>query len=155
MVATRGAEAGLGRLGAALLRRQALQRAFTSRLAPRREMGGIQPLTAKQPSHLAGLCASVRLLNHPQSVFGGELAAGRLGHHLWVRRPTPRADASASFHLIGSLSALIGSHLNRPSLIPRVAAVSTMLAERAFHSECSRGTLASSLPPAPDETDSM
>ena len=42
--------------------------------------------------------------------------------------------ASASIHVTESLSALIGSHLHRRPLIPEVAGVSTMLAERDLRS---------------------
>ena len=48
-----------------------------------------------------------------------------------LRSSPPRAGACASIPVIESLSSLIAIHLNRPPLIPRVAAVSTMLAERA------------------------
>ena len=43
---------------------------------------------------------------------------------------TPRARAPTSFSVIDSLSVTIGSHLHRPTVIPRGAGVSVMLAER-------------------------
>ena len=48
-------------------------------------MGAVQPLAAKQPTHLAGLCTALRLLKDPQPILRGELAPLRLGHDLRVR----------------------------------------------------------------------
>ena len=42
----------------------------------------------------------------------------------------PRAGTVTSFNVIVSLSAVIGFHLHRPTVIPKVARVSVMLAER-------------------------
>ena len=47
-----------------------------------------------------------------------------------LRSSTPRARAPTSFNVIDSLSVTIGSHLHRPTVIPRGAGVSSMLAER-------------------------
>ena len=48
-----------------------------------------------------------------------------------LRSSTPRAGAPISFSVIDSLSVIIGSHLHRPTVIPRGTDVSSMLAERA------------------------
>ena len=88
-----------------------------------------------------------RFLDDSQPVLGGELAPGGLGHDFRVRgspglrglgprglvalSSLPGAGASASISVIQSLSARIVIHLRLPPLIPRVAGVSTMLAERA------------------------
>ena len=50
-----------------------------------------------------------------------------------LRSSTPRAGRATSFNIIESLSAVIGLHLHRPTVIPKVAGVSGMLAERAGH----------------------
>ena len=55
--------------------------------------------------------------------FSVRFRGARVGHN-------PRTSACASFPVIESLSSLIAIHLHRPPLIPGVAAVSTMLAER-------------------------
>ena len=81
-------------------------------------MGAVQTLAAKQPAHLAGLRAALRLLQNPQSILRGELAPLRLGHDLRVRRwrawlgsgpgglvatlLDPRAGASISCNVIDS-----------------------------------------------------
>ena len=108
-------------------------------------MRGIRTLATKQPSDLAGSSAALGLLDDPQPVLGGELAPGGLGHDLRVRCPVrlsgpgpggsrrsaprpPKAGASTSIHVMGSLSALIAIHHRRPPLIPRVPGVSTMSA---------------------------
>ena len=47
------------------------------------------------------------------------------------RDEAPRAGAPISCNVIDSLSAVIGIHLHRPTVIPSGAGVSVMLAERA------------------------
>ena len=47
-----------------------------------------------------------------------------------LRSSTPRAGKVISFNVIESLSAVIGFHLHRPTVIPKDAGVSVMLAER-------------------------
>ena len=128
-------------------RNQALKRPLTPRPAPFRQMGAVQTLAAKQPAHLAGLRAALCLLQNPQSILRGELAPLRLGHDLRVRQAgrawlapalgassrrssTPRAGAPISCNVIDSLSADIGFHLHRPTVIPSGAGVSVRLAER-------------------------
>ena len=132
---------------AAFLRRQTLKRAASARLAPSRQMRGVQTLAAKQTPDLARARTSVRLLDNPQPILGGELAPRRLGDHLRIR--------SRSLLLVfgpgGLVATLLGpqgrrvrlhpghrvclcSHRfspPRPTLIPRGAGVSGMLAERA------------------------
>ena len=61
------------RLCAALLRGQLPKRTLAPRLAPSRQMGAVQPLAAKQPTHLAGLRTALRLLEDPQPILRGEL----------------------------------------------------------------------------------
>ena len=51
------------RLCAALLRGQLPKRTLAPRLAPSRQMGAVQPLAAKQSTHLTGLRTALRLLN--------------------------------------------------------------------------------------------
>ena len=138
------------RLCAALLRSQLPKRTLAPRLAPSRQMGAVQPLAAKQPTHLAGLRTALRLLKDPQPILRGELAPLRLGHDLsgadrlspvpiscspsnaaLELRPLPSGPGTElSFNVIGSLSAVIGVHLHRPTVIPKDAGVSVMLAER-------------------------
>ena len=48
-----------------------------------------------------------------------------------LRSSTPRAGRETSFNVIASLSTVISLHLHRPTVIPKVAGVSVMLAERA------------------------
>ena len=73
------------RLCAALLRGQLPKRTLAPRLAPSRQMGAVQPLAAKQPTHLAGLRTALRLLEDPQPILRGELAPLRPGHDLRAR----------------------------------------------------------------------
>ena len=47
-----------------------------------------------------------------------------------LRSSTPRAGRETSFNVIASLSTVISLHLHRPTVIPKVAGVSVMLAER-------------------------
>ena len=47
-----------------------------------------------------------------------------------LRSSTPRARALISFNVIDSLAVIIGAHLHRPTVIPKDAGVSVMLAER-------------------------
>ena len=66
-----------------------------------------------------------------------ESSSGRTKAHeaIWeIRSSTPRAGRQTSFNVIESLSAVIGLHLHRPTVIPKVAGVSVMLAERAASS---------------------
>ena len=146
LVHLRAEGVALGGLPTAFARGQPLKRPLTPRPAPFRQMGAVQPLAAKQPAHLAGLRAALCLLQNPQSILRGELAPLRLGHDLRVRRwprvagsgpgassrrsSTPRAGASISCNVIDSLSAVIGIHLHRPTVISRGAGVSVRLAER-------------------------
>ena len=120
----------LGGLPTAFARGQALKRPLTPRPAPFRQMGAVQPLAAKQPAHLAGLRAALCLLQNPQSILRGELAPLRLGHDLRVPG-VGRAWLAPSLAMSSiSLSAVIGVHLHRPTVITRGAGVSVMLAER-------------------------
>ena len=73
------------RLCAALLRGQLPKRTLAPRLAPSRQMGAVQPLAAKQSTHLTGLRTALRLLKDPQPILRGELAPRRFGHDLRVR----------------------------------------------------------------------
>ena len=71
--------------GSASLRGQLPKRTLAPRLAPSRQMGAVQPLAAKQPTHLAGLRTALRLLEDPQPILRGELAPLRPGHDLRAR----------------------------------------------------------------------
>ena len=116
-------------------------------LAPSGQMRGVQPLTAKKPSDLARSCTSVRLLDDSKPIRGRELAAHRLGPRPpgpepagldrlrpWgprsLRSSAPRGAAPA---LRPGHRVCLCSHRSsppRPTLIPRGAGVSGMLAER-------------------------
>ena len=89
-----------GRFRAALLRGQLPQRALAARLAPGRRMRAVQPLAAKQPTHLAALRAALRLLQDPQPILRAELAPLRFGHDLRVRG---RSCASGHGGLVATL----------------------------------------------------
>ena len=115
-------------------------------LAPSGQMRGVQPLTAKKPSDLARSCTSVRLLDDSKPIRGSELAAHRLGHDLRVRSRSVLPDFAPG-GLVATLldpqgrrarlrpghRVCLCSHRSsppRPTLIPRGASVSVMLAER-------------------------
>ena len=69
------------RLCAALVRGQPLKRTLSARLSPCRQVGAIQSLPAKQPSHLARLGAALGLAGFDGSydprVVSRELAGAR------------------------------------------------------------------------------
>ena len=62
LVHLRAEGVALDALPTALARGQAPKRTLTLRLAPIRQMGAVQPLAAKQPTHFAGLRAALCLL---------------------------------------------------------------------------------------------
>ena len=56
-------------------------------LAPSRQMGAVEPLTAEDPTDPTGLRAPIGLFEDPQLVLrSSELAEPRLGYHLRIRR---------------------------------------------------------------------
>ena len=113
-----------GRFRAALLRGQLPQRALAPRCVQRSASSRIRSRYPAVNWRRFGLAAT--------SGSGAGLAplARALGVSS-LRSSTPRARASTSFNVIDSLSVTIGSHLHRPTVIPRGAGVSSMLAERA------------------------
>ena len=136
----------LGGPGAALARGQAPQRALTPRLAPSRQVEVYNPSRRSSRPTSPGCTqrsASSRIRSRYSAVnwrrFGLATTSGSgagfapLARALGVsslRSSTPRARAPTSFSVIDSLSVTIGSHLHRPTVIPRGAGVSVMLAER-------------------------
>ena len=129
----------LGRLRPPLVRRQALKRAATPGIAPSGQMRGVQPLTAREPPDLARSRTPVRLLHDPKPILGSELAPRRLGHGLRIRSClTDFAPGEPRARLRPGHRVCLCSHRfspPRPTLIPRGAGVSGMLAERAPLSE--------------------
>ena len=106
---------GLDRL-AALLRLQAGKRSFSPRLAPVGQMLTVPTLSPKQTTHFAAVRALVRLLQNPKPILPGELASGRLRHHLRFRR-RPLRKARRPWSLVATLlNSPAGSSEPPPSL---------------------------------------
>ena len=107
----RGVE--FGGFGAAFLRRQGLERAVAPRLAPHGQMRAVQAFAAQQPADLAGACATVGLIEDPQTVLGAELPPLRLGRDLRIGR-SARQGAAGPGGLVATLLDLRGRRIGIP-----------------------------------------
>ena len=86
-----------------------------------------EALATQQTTDLAGLGATVGFLEYPQPVLGAEPPPGPLCHNLRIGPPEPARQHPSTSSNRYCLSIVV--HLHRPTLIPRVVDVSTMLAE--------------------------